>query len=95
MEDKDFDNRKYYMFILIVLFFISSIIGIMLYNVSNDRVIIYENETKVEIDSLIEKKQEIKEEIKQLDSIKNVRIEEVKNLDNDSTLKLFYELIRE
>ena len=32
-------------------------------------------------------------EVESLDSIKNVKTVEVKALDNDSTLKLFYELI--
>lgn len=33
-------------------------------------------------------------EVETLDSIKNVKTVEVKSLDNDSTLRLFYELIR-
>ena len=33
-------------------------------------------------------------EVEILDSIKNVKTIEVKSLDNDSTLRLFYELIR-
>ena len=33
-------------------------------------------------------------EVETLDSIKNVKTIEVKSLDNDSTLRLFYELIR-
>ena len=33
------------------------------------------------------------ETIKQLDSIKNEKVIEVKSLDNDSTLRLFYQLI--
>lgn len=33
-------------------------------------------------------------EVEHLDSIKNAKVIEVKNLDNDSTLRLFYELIR-
>lgn len=32
--------------------------------------------------------------IKTLDSIRDVKIKEVKELDNDSTLSLFYELLR-
>ena len=34
-------------------------------------------------------------EVNNLDSIKNAKIIEVKSLDNDSTVKLFYKLIRE
>ena len=36
----------------------------------------------------------IKLEVKQLDSIKNAKVIEVKTLDNDSTIKLFYKLIK-
>ena len=34
-------------------------------------------------------------EVNNLDSLKNAKIIEVKSLDNDSTVKLFYKLIRE
>ena len=34
-------------------------------------------------------------EVNNLDSLKNAEIIEVKSLDNDSTIKLFYKLIRE
>lgn len=47
------------------------------------------------IDSISKVNQVIIIEVNQLDSIKNVEVIEVKNLDNDSTLKLFYQLIRE
>ena len=36
---------------------------------------------------------DIYNKIKQLDSIKNEKVIEVKSLDNDSTLRLFYQLI--
>lgn len=47
------------------------------------------------IDSLVNQREEIKIKINKLDSIKDAKIIEVINLDNDSTLKLFYELVRE
>ena len=60
-----------------------------------------ENENTV-VDSTIEYVDSIKKEndkliieVNNLDSIKNAEIIEVKNLDNDSTIKLFYKLIRE
>lgn len=40
------------------------------------------------------KRDSIKLEVKQLDSIKDAKIIEVKGLDNDSTVKLFYKLIK-
>lgn len=36
----------------------------------------------------------LQDSIKTLDSIRDVKIKEVKELDNDSTLSLFYELLR-
>lgn len=50
-------------------------------------------ETK--IDSLIVEREVIKIKVDELDSIKNAKIIEVSSLDNDSTLKLFYELVKE
>lgn len=50
-------------------------------------------ETK--IDSLIVEREVIKIKVDELDSIKNAKVIEVSSLDNDSTLKLFYELVKE
>jgi len=47
------------------------------------------------IDSLIVEREVIKIKVDELDSIKNAKIIEVSSLDNDSTLKLFYELVKE
>lgn len=47
----------------------------------------------VKADSLIKVNDSIKIKVEQLDSIKNAKIIEVQTLDNDSTIKLFYELI--
>lgn len=47
----------------------------------------------VKADSLIKVNDSIKLVVNDLDSIKNAKIIEVQTLDNDSTLKLFYELI--
>lgn len=47
----------------------------------------------VKADSLIKVNDSIKIVVTDLDSIKNAKIIEVQTLDNDSTLKLFYELI--
>lgn len=68
-------------------------------------VAIYKHCTKnkdVIIDSTIEYVDSIKKEndkliieVNNLDSIKNAEIIEVQSLDNDSTVKLFYKLIRE
>lgn len=47
------------------------------------------------VDSLIKVNDSIKIKIDKLDSIKNAKIIEVSTLDNDSTVKLFYELVKE
>lgn len=47
----------------------------------------------VKSDSLVKVNDSIKVVINNLDSIKNAKIIEVQTLDNDSTVKLFYELI--
>lgn len=48
-----------------------------------------------QIDSLITVNDSIKIKIENLDSIKNAKIIEVATLSNDSTIKLFYELVSE
>jgi len=50
-------------------------------------------ENNVVIDSLTKTRDSIKIKVTQLDSIKNAKVVEVSTLDNDSTLKLFYELV--
>lgn len=52
-------------------------------------------ENTVNVDSLVQVNDSIKIVVSDLDSIKNAKIIEVQTLDNDSTLKLFYELISE
>lgn len=45
------------------------------------------------IDSITKDNNKLIIEVKHLDSIKNAKVIEVKSLDNDSTLRLFYQLI--
>lgn len=47
------------------------------------------------VDSIKTVNKEYKNKLNKLDSIKDEEIIEVKTLDNDSTVKLFYKLIRE
>lgn len=47
------------------------------------------------IDSLTTTNDSLKININKLDSIKDVKVIEVLSLDNDSTIKLFYELVSE
>ena len=46
------------------------------------------------IDSITKDNNKLIIEVEHLDSIKDAKVIEVKSLDNDSTLKLFYQLIR-
>lgn len=52
-------------------------------------------EKSIAIDSLVTTNDSIKINIHKLDSIKDVKVIEVRSLDNDSTIKLFYELVSE
>ena len=49
---------------------------------------------RYEINSISKENNKLIIEVESLDSIKNEKVNEVKSLDNDSTLRLFYELIR-
>lgn len=77
--------------ILILLIFGVGTIVIMYivnsYHTKNNNIIEQDIELQKHNDS-------IKVEVKQLDSIKNAKVIEVKTLDNDSTIKLFYKLIK-
>ncbi len=46
------------------------------------------------IDSIVKINDSIKIKIEHIDSIKNAKVIEVQTLDNDSTLKLFYQLVQ-
>ena len=52
-------------------------------------------ESVIVTDSIIKVNDSIKIKVEHLDSIKNAKVIEVQTLDNDSTLKLFYELVSE
>ena len=67
--------------------FIGSIIIGTYYHRKNNNVIEQDVELQKHNDSL-------KIEVNNLDSIKNAKVIEVKTLDNDSTIKLFYKLIK-
>ena len=75
--------------ILLVLIFVviaSTIIGGYYYRKTNNII-----EPNVEIQK---HNDSLKIEVNNLDSIKNAKVIEVKTLDNDSTIKLFYKLIK-
>ena len=76
-------------FVILVLAFvvcISVIVG-KHYHIKNNNIIEQDIELQKHNDSL-------KLKVNNLDSIKNAKVIEVQKLDNDSTVKLFYELIK-
>lgn len=75
------------LFIVIVVAFCAAI-AFKNYNYKNNNNII---ETDVELQK---RNDSLKFEVDNLDSIKNAKVIEVKALDNDSTVKLFYKLIK-
>ena len=70
---------------------------VIIYNYSK-KIINNEEDIKENVivtDSIIKVNDSIKIKVEHLDSIKNANVIEVQTLDNDSTLKLFYELVSE
>ena len=85
-----FSNKisKGFVSILVVIFIICCFIIIgKYYHTKNNNIIEQDIELQKHNDSL-------KIEVNNLDSIKNAKVIEVKTLDNDSTIKLFYKLIK-
>lgn len=76
--------------ITLIIFSIGYIIGYFVHKANST---ISSPVEMISIDSLNNTNKDIYNKIKQLDSIKNEKIIEVKSLDNDSTLRLFYQLI--
>lgn len=81
-------NKGYTVFITLVVVLCASIIIGNYYYKKNNHII----ETKIELQKYNDS---LKIKVDNLDSIKNAKVIEVKTLDNDSTVKLFYRLIRE
>ena len=75
---------------LLAGFLIGAIVGLSYKNNTSTPV-----ERNNVIDSLVSVNDSIKIKVEKLDSIKDAKVIEVSTLDNDSTLKLFYELVSE
>ena len=82
----EFCNGLFIGFIIIIAIIFTANIT-EYYHEKNNNIIEKDIELQKQNDS-------IKLEVKQLDSIKNAKVIEVKTLDNDSTIKLFYKLIK-
>lgn len=78
--------------LLIILIFLMAVCFSIAHNIVhiNDN----NNTNTNTIDSIIKVNDSIKIKIEHIDSIKNAKVIEVQTLDNDSTLKLFYQLVQ-
>ena len=74
-----------------VIFFVSGIVIIAIISLIDNKKTYTVVEQNVEIQK---HNDSLRIEVDNLDSIKNAKVIEVKTLDNDSTVKLFYKLIK-
>ena len=88
MDSFSNETGKSFVVVLVLTFVIcfSMVIG-KYYHTKNNNIIEQNIELQKHNDSL-------RIEVDNLDSIKNAKVIEVKTLDNDSTVKLFYKLIK-
>ena len=95
MTENSFLNRVNEALILII---ISFVLGGLFGYCSADLI---DNDKKdysastIKLDSLVKVNDSIKFVVERLDSVKNAKVIEVSTLDNDSTVKLFYKLVKE
>ena len=80
-------GKGYIIFVVLVVALCISIAICDYHRKKNNNIIETDVELQKHNDSL-------KIEVDNLDSIKNAKVIEVQNLDNDSTIKLFYQLIK-
>lgn len=81
-----FSNESCKGYVISFVIIASIIIGIYYYRKNNNII-----ETDVELQK---HNDSLRIKVDNLDSIKNAKVIEVKTLDNDSTIKLFYKLIK-
>ena len=81
--------------------FIKAILILLIFGVGTIVIMYIVNSYHTKNNNIIEKNIELQKyndslriEVDNLDSIKNAKVIEVKTLDNDSTVKLFYQLIK-
>lgn len=92
MDSFSNETGKGFVVVLVLTFVIccSMVIG-KYYHTKNNNII----EQDIEQDIELQKHNDsLRIEVDNLDSIKNAKVIEVKTLDNDSTVKLFYQLIK-
>ena len=80
-------NKGCFVILVLALVVCISVIVYKYYHIKTNNIIELDIELQKHNDSL-------KLKVNNLDSIKNAKVIEVQKLDNDSTVKLFYELIK-
>ena len=80
-------NKGCFVILVLALVVCISVIVCKHYHIKTNNIIEQDIELQKHNDSL-------RIEVNNLDSIKNAKVIEVKTLDNDSTIKLFYKLIK-
>lgn len=85
------DSKGFVVFVLVLIFVICSMVIGKYYHTKNKNSIEQNIEQNIE---LRKHNDSLRIEVDNLDSIKNAKVIEVKTLDNDSTIKLFYQLIK-
>ena len=80
-------NKGCFVILVLALVVCISVIVYKHYHIKTNNIIEQDIELQKHNDSL-------RIEVDNLDSIKNAKVIEVKTLDNDSTVKLFYQLIK-
>lgn len=93
MKCKRTDNIQVTKMIIILYIIIAIILSIIIYCFYFKNTPTTSPVESSKIDSITKDNNKLIIEVKHLDSIKNAKVIEVKNLDNDSTLRLFYQLI--
>ena len=92
------DIKKFFIGLCYVVGCYLTIIAVVIVYIYGKKIINNEEDIKENVivtDSIIKVNDSIKIKVEHLDSIKNAKVIEVQTLDNDSTLKLFYELVSE
>ena len=87
MEVFDEFCKGIFVAVIIVISIVCAVNITKYYHKKNNNIIETDVELQKHNDSL-------RIEVNNLDSIKNAKVIEVQNLDNDSTIKLFYQLIK-
>lgn len=91
---KKFIEKAFIIFIIEVVVVFILILASIIFKTEKDTDIIIKN-AELNIDDKIKANDSIKLEVENINKIKDAEIIEIKSLNNDSTVKLFYKLVKE